>query len=103
MTVDRLQPYLSWIEARVAEARTLSADTLLLVIAGCVLVILLLLSAWRKSARRTRALRRELATMETELASSRRVLEEEIKWRQSAERRGAQVSKSIDVVANPQP
>jgi hypothetical protein len=102
VTMEQLQPYLSWIEARVAEARTLSADTFLLVIAGCVLVMLLLLSAWRKSARRARALRRELATIETELASSRKVLEEEIKWRQSAERRGAQVPKPIDVEANPQ-
>jgi hypothetical protein len=101
--MEQLQPDLSWIEARVAEARALSADTLLLVIGGCVLAILLLLNAWRKSARSTRALRRELATMETELASSRRVLEEEIKWRQSAERRGAQVPKPIVIAANPQP
>jgi hypothetical protein len=43
MTMEPLQPYLSWIEVRAAEARSLSAETLLLVIAGCVLVILLLL------------------------------------------------------------
>jgi hypothetical protein len=95
--MEQLQPYLSWIEARVADARALPADTLLLAIVGAVLVILLLLSAWRKSARRARDLRRELAALEAELTSSRRVLEEEIKWRQSAERRGAQAQKPVVV------
>jgi Tfp pilus assembly protein PilN len=103
MTIDQLQPYLSSIEARFAEARSLPADTLLLVIAACLLVILLLLNAWSKSGRRSRTLRRELSAMEAELASSRRVLEEEIKWRQSAERRGAQIPKPIDAQVNPLP
>jgi hypothetical protein len=103
MTIDQLQPYLSWIEARIAEARLLPTDTLLLVIAASLLVILLLLNAWRKSARRARVLRRELAAIEAELASSRRVLEEEIKWRLSAERRGAQIPKPIDAQVNPLP
>jgi hypothetical protein len=103
MATEQMQPYLSWIEARFAEARSLPADTLLLVIAGCMLVILLLLNAWRKSARRIRILRRELGAMEAELASSRRVLGEEIKFRQLAERRGFQIPKPIDMQANPQP
>jgi len=82
-----LQPYLSWLADRLAEVRALPADTLLLVVAGMVVIVLLLLRAWAKAARRTRVVRHDLAALEAELASSRRVLEEEIKWRQSAERR----------------
>jgi hypothetical protein len=85
--MEPLQPYLAWLADRLAEARALPADTLLLVIAGMVAVVLLLLRAWAKAARRTRAVQRDLAALQAELASSRRVLEEEIKWRQSAERR----------------
>jgi hypothetical protein len=101
--MDRLQPYLSWLEERVVEARALPADTLLLVILGCVLVILLLLIGRWKAARRARGLRRELAALEAELASSRRVLEEEIKWRQSAERRGGQTKNPDEAEVDPSP
>jgi hypothetical protein len=85
--MEPLQPYLSWIADRFAEARALPADTLLLVIAGLFAIILLLVRAWAKAASRTRASQRDLAALGAELASSRRVLEEEIKWRQSAKRR----------------
>jgi FtsZ-interacting cell division protein ZipA len=89
VTVDSLQPYLSWIADRIAEARAWSADTVWLVVIGALAIVLLLLRALWKSSRRARALQRNIAALQDELASSRRVLEEEIKWRQSAERRGA--------------
>ena len=85
--MEPLQPYLAWIADRIADARALPADTLLLVVAGLFVIILLLLRAWAKAARRTRLVQRDFVALEAELASSRRVLEEEIKWRQSAERR----------------
>ena len=85
--MEPLQPYLAWIADRIADARALPADTLLLVIAGLLVIVLLLLRAWAKAARRTRLVQRDFVALEAELASSRRVLEEEIKWRQSAERR----------------
>jgi len=85
--MEPLRPYLAWLADRLAEARALPADTLLLVIAGMVVLVLLLLRAWANAAGRTRAVQRDLAALQAELASSRRVLEEEIKWRQSAERR----------------
>jgi hypothetical protein len=88
--LDQLQPYITWTLARVAESRALSADTLLLVIAVCLIVILLLIYAWRKSAHRVRRLRRNVVQIEAELATSRTMLEGEIKWRRAAERQGAQ-------------
>ncbi len=88
-----LKPDLPWLEARVVEARALPSDTLLVVIAGVGLVVLLLLHAWWKGARRARALRRTIASLQAELQSSRMVLEEEIKWRRAAEKIGAQVAK----------
>ena len=103
MTMEHLQPYLSWLEVRVAEARALPADTLLLFLAGAALIISILSSAWRKAAGRARGLRRDLAALEAEFASSRSMLEDEIKWRLSAERRTAQVPKPVDMRANPQP
>jgi hypothetical protein len=91
--MEQMQPRLAWLESRLNMMRALPSDTFLMVIAGAVLVILLLLSVWMTAARRVQASRRVLAALEVELASSRRALEEEIKWRQSAERRGAQVPK----------
>jgi hypothetical protein len=41
------------------------------------------------------------ARFEAELSSSRRVLEEEIKWRQSAERRGPPVQQPLVPNMNP--
>jgi len=99
--MEPLQPYLSWIADRFAEARALPADTLLLVIAGMLVIVLLLLRAWWKAVRRTRASQREVAALEAELASSRRVLEAEIKWRQTAERRSAPAPQPIVAETNP--
>jgi FtsZ-interacting cell division protein ZipA len=93
--VGSLQPYLSWITDRIAEARAWSADTVWLVVIGALVIVLLLLRALWKSSRRARALQRNVAALEAELSSSRRVLEEEIKWRQSAERRGAPVQQPL--------
>jgi FtsZ-interacting cell division protein ZipA len=95
VTVGSLQPYLSWIADRIAEARAWSADTVWLVVIGALVIVLLLLRALWKSSRRARALQRNVAALEAELSSSRRVLEEEIKWRQSAERRGAPVQQPL--------
>jgi hypothetical protein len=49
--MTNLEPYLAWVGARLNEARALPSDTLLLVIAGAVLLVLLLLNAWWKSVR----------------------------------------------------
>jgi FtsZ-interacting cell division protein ZipA len=95
VTVGSLQPYLSWISDRVAAARSWSADTVWLVVIGALVIVLLLLRALWKSSRRARALQRTAAALEAELSSSRRVLEEEIKWRQSAERRGPPVQQPL--------
>ena len=95
MTTLDLKPYLAWLDACLVEARALPSDTLLLVIAGAAFIILLLLSALWKASRRTKAFQRTVASLEAELASSRMVMEEEIKWRRAAEKIGAQVPKPL--------
>jgi hypothetical protein len=99
--MEPLQPYLSWIADRFAEARALPADRLLLVIAGMLVIVFLLLRAWWKATRRTRIVQRNVAALEAELASARKVLQEEIKWRQSAERRGGPAPQPVVPDANP--
>lgn len=89
----QLDPYVAWAKARFDEARSLSPDTLLIVIAGAALLIVLLFLAWRSAARKARSMRRALASVEAELASSRANLHEEIKWRRAAEKAGAQMPK----------
>jgi hypothetical protein len=54
--VGSLQPYVSWMTDRVAEARAWSANTVWLIVIGALVIVLLLLRALWKSSRRARAL-----------------------------------------------
>jgi hypothetical protein len=101
LALERAKIYFERIDAWREQARGLSADTLLLVIISAAAIIVLLLTAWRKAARRARLISRDFAVMEAELASSKRALEEEVKWRLAAEKRGAQAPKPTIFDATP--
>jgi len=80
------QQYINWLETRLEAARTIPPDVLLVVIAGLGLLVVLIVLAWRRSARRASSATRKLAQLETELDAVRATLDAEIRWRTSAEK-----------------
>src|ERR1700722_11372130 len=80
------QQYLSWLEARLDAARGIPPDVLLIVIAGLGLLTVLIILAWRRSARRASIAKLELAQLKMELAAVRATLDGEVRWRTAMEK-----------------
>jgi hypothetical protein len=78
--------YLAWLHARLDAARALPSDTLLLISVGAWLLVAMALLAWMRAARRLGALENENAGLAAEVATSRRALDSERKWRLIAEK-----------------
>jgi hypothetical protein len=77
---------LAWLRARLDIARGIPADTLLLIVAAAIAILALALVAWVSARRRNHTLKLENAGLAADLASSRKALDAERRWRLAAEK-----------------
>src|SRR5260370_1512061 len=81
--------YLAWAHGRLDAARAIPPDSLLLISATCLILLLISYVGWVKASNRLCALAHEKIALEGEIATARRALDTERKWRLVAERRVA--------------
>src|SRR5258708_2184062 len=85
--------YLAWAQARLEAARAIPPDALLLIAATCVILLLISYIGWVKASNRLRALAHANVALAGEIATARRALDTERKWRLVAEKSVADATK----------
>jgi hypothetical protein len=85
--------YLAWAHGRLDAARAIPPDSLLLISATCLILLLISYVGWVKASNRLRALAHEKIALEGEIATARRALDTERKWRLVAEKSVADATK----------
>jgi hypothetical protein len=84
---------LAWLRARLDVARGIPTDTLLLIVLAAAFILALALVAWMSANRRTQSLKKQNAGLAADLATSRKALDTERRWRVAAERIVAQATR----------
>jgi hypothetical protein len=85
--------YLAWAHARLGGARAIPPDALLLITATCLILLLISYVGWVKASNRVRVLTHANVALGGEIATARRALDAERKWRLVAEKSVADATK----------
>ena len=88
-----LEFLLAWAHGRLDAARAIPPDALLLITATSVILLLISYVGWVKASNRLHALARAKTALEGEIATARRALDTERRWRVVAEKTAAEATK----------
>jgi hypothetical protein len=77
---------LRWVEWVIDAVRSLPPNDLVALVGICALAALILVFAWLHVVRRNRALKRRVKALQVELDDVRTAYDNEVKWRQAADR-----------------
>ena len=88
-----LEFLLAWAHARLEAARVIPPDALLLITATCVVLLLVSFVGWVKASNRLHVVGHAKIALEGEIATARRALDTERRWRVVAEKTAADATK----------
>jgi hypothetical protein len=88
-----LEFLLAWAHARLDAARVIPPDALILITVTCVILLLVSYVGWVKASNRLHVLARAKTALEGEIATARRALDTERRWRVVAEKTAAEATK----------